>query len=514
MRHSMFAMASFFLGCLLLSSASIAVGQPQPDSPAVADDLLRSQRSARATMEKFRTSPDDAQAAECLDFSRLDSPPSEPVKAVYVRKLKRVVVRLGTVDVGAISNDPEAQPYRFPPDSDEQPIVIARGSDGVWRFTAATVGRIDALFARPESIWHLSIGGIEIWRIVVLFSSLLVAFIVGRIVRAVLAKSAGKAEQTDRQLTAVALTSLARVVVLAMFVVGFRVGVTTLDLAVNVKGFFDTLTNILFAIAIGYGAYCLVDVIAVWLRGLSEKTASKLDDMLVPLVCKSLRGTIIILVLVQIATELSDKPVTSLIAGLGVGGLAIGFAAQDSIKNIFGSVMIFGDRPFELGDRIVVDGHDGPVETVGFRSTRIRTLDGHLVTIPNGELANKTIQNIGKRPHIRRIMNVTITYDTPPDKVDQAVEIIKEILEDHEGMRPDLPPRVFFNDFNDVSLNIFVIYWYHPPDYWSFCAFNERVNSQLLRRYNEEGIEFAFPTQTLFLAADPNRPLTSPGSSA
>ena len=288
---------------------------------------------------------------------------------------------------------------------------------------------------------------------------------------------------------------------------------TTLQLTGDVEVFFETLTNVLFAIAVGYGAYCLVDVIAVWLRGLSEKTASKLDDMLVPLVCKSLRGTIIILVLVQIATELSDKPVTSLIAGLGVGGLAIGFAAQDSIKNIFGSVMIFGDRPFELGDRIVVDGHDGPVESVGFRSTRIRTLDGHLVTIPNGELANKTIQNIGKRPHIRRIMNVTITYDTPPEKVDRAVEIIKEILENHEGMRPDLPPRVFFNDFNDVSLNIFVIYWYHPPDYWGFCAFNERVNSQLLRRYNEEGIEFAFPTQTLFLAADPNRPLTSQGGS-
>lgn len=140
--------------------------------------------------------------------------------------------------------------------------------------------------------------------------------------------------------------------------------------------------------------------------------------------------------------------------------------------------------------------------------TRIRTLDGHLVTIPNGELANKTIQNIGKRPYIRRIMNITITYDTPPEKVRRAVEIVKEILADHEGMKPEMPPRVFFNDFNDASLNIFAIYWYHPPDWWAFCAFGERVNHELLQRFNDEKIDFAFPTQTLHLAGDPNRPLT------
>jgi len=162
--------------------------------------------------------------------------------------------------------------------------------------------------------------------------------------------------------------------------------------------------------------------------------------------------------------------------------------------------MIFADRPFDVGDRVVVDGHDGPVEHVGLRSTRIRTLEGHLVTVPNGELANKTIHNIGKRPYIRKIMNVTITYDTPPEKVERAVEILREIFDQHEGMDENFPPRVYFNDFNADSLNIIVIFWYHPPAYWDFLDFCERVNLEIFRRYNAEGIDFAFPTQTLFLA--------------
>jgi MscS family membrane protein len=166
------------------------------------------------------------------------------------------------------------------------------------------------------------------------------------------------------------------------------------------------------------------------------------------------------------------------------------------------------DKPFEMGDRIIVDGHDGPVAEVGLRSTKIRTLEGHLVTVPNGELANKAIQNIGKRPYIRRIVDLTITYDTPSEKIDLALEIVKEILDDHEGMDDEFPPRVFFNKFNAASLNIMAIYWYHPPNYWDFLTFSEKFNKEVLYRFNEEGIDFAFPTQTLYLAGDPSRPLS------
>ncbi len=105
---------------------------------------------------------------------------------------------------------------------------------------------------------------------------------------------------------------------------------------------------------------------------------------------------------------------------LGIGSLAIALAAQDTLKHFIGSFVIAGDKPFEIGDRVVVDGHDGPVESIGLRSTCIRTLEGHLVTIPNGELANRTIQNIGKRPYIRRLANVTVPTTQPPKKSRKA----------------------------------------------------------------------------------------------
>ena len=128
------------------------------------------------------------------------------------------------------------------------------------------------------------------------------------------------------------------------------------------------------------------------------------------------------------------------------------------------------------------------------------------------ELANKTIQNIGQRPCIRRVFNIGVTYDTPPDKVQQAIAIIKELLENHEGMKPDFPPRVYFDGFKDFSLNILAIYWYHPPEYWDYMAFSEKLNLEILRRFNEAGIAFAFPTQTLHIAGDGAGPV--PGESA
>jgi MscS family membrane protein len=165
------------------------------------------------------------------------------------------------------------------------------------------------------------------------------------------------------------------------------------------------------------------------------------------------------------------------------------------------------DKPFLVGDRVVVDGVDGPVEDIGFRSTRIRTLTGHLVAVPNEKMASINIENIGRRPSIRRLTNITITYDTPPEKVERALAIIREVLNNHEGMDPEFPPRVYFDEFNDASLNIVMIYWYFPPNYWDFLAFSERVNLKIMRAFEAEGIEFAFPTTTTYLAQDDRRPL-------
>ncbi len=361
-----------------------------------------------------------------------------------------------------------------------------------------------------EQLTETAIAGIDIWRILALFMAILIAFVAGQVTRYFLRRTAAHLDERKPSILAVGLRAIERSIGPVLLVAGLRVGFFFLILPETVAGLAETLVSILFVLAIAYVVYCFVDVVDHWLTAFSQKTESKLDDMLAPVVRKSLRVTIVILAFVQVATILSDKPLTSIIAGLGVGGLALALAAQDTIKNFFGSLMLFVDKPFEMGDRIVVGGVDGSVEEVGLRSTRIRNPEGHLVTIPNGELAHEKIQNISKRPYLKRVANIGVTYDTPPQKVERAVEILKDLLENHEGMTADFPPRVVFNEFLDAALNILVIYWYSPPNHWDFMAFNQRINLEILRRFNDEGIEFAFPTQTLYLAGDPNRPLERP----
>jgi MscS family membrane protein len=365
------------------------------------------------------------------------------------------------------------------------PQVVQRQLPGGWKW-----------------LTELTVAGNEAWRVIALFVAILLALIAGRVLRFFLNAAAARFQARGRNLVAATLCALARSAVFVLLVIGLTAGLEFLSLHPTVAAISSVITSILATTAIGYMAYCLAGVIDQWLRDVSEKTPSKLDDMLVPLVRKSLRATIVILVLVQIATILSDKPVTSIIAGLGVGGLAVGLAAQDTIKNVFGSMMIFSDRPFEMGDQITVDGHEGFVEVVGFRSTRFRTLDGHLVTIPNGELANKTIVNISKRGNLVRRLNLALAYDLPPEKIQRALEIVKEILTDHEGLSPRLPPRIFFNDFTPTALNLLIIYWYHPPDWVKFSAFNERFNLEIVRRFRHDDISLAYPTQTVRLLSD------------
>jgi len=261
------------------------------------------------------------------------------------------------------------------------------------------------------------------------------------------------------------------------------------------------------AMAVIWFIFNLVSIVDARLVKWAAKSESSIDDLLVPLVGKTLRVFIIVIGGILVLQNLTGVEIGPLVASLGIGGLAVALAARDSIANFFGTLTILFDKPFQIGHRVVIDGNDGVVESVGFRSTRIRMLTGHLLTIPNEKIVNSFVENIGLRKKIRWLTNITITYDTPPHKVERAVTILKEILENHEGMHEDFPPRVYFNGFNDWSLNILVIAWYHPPNYWDMQAWLQRTCLEILRRFNEEGIEFAFPSRTVYMANDEKRQL-------
>jgi len=259
------------------------------------------------------------------------------------------------------------------------------------------------------------------------------------------------------------------------------------------------------AIALAYGLFRLVDVIEYYLDRWAAKTETKLDDMLVPVIRKSLRITIAIIATLFIAeTILGAGQIKTILLSAGVGGIAIALAAKDTIANFFGSITIFADRPFQIDELVKIGEHFGPVENVGFRSTRVRTLQGHLVTIPNSVIANSIVENVGKRPFIRRTSNITITYGSGHTKAKRAVEIIKEVLANVPEVNtdPERPPRVYFNKFNDWSLNIYMSYWVKPADYWLYHEVNQRVNLEIMKRFEAEQIEFAFPSQTLYVKKD------------
>lgn len=358
------------------------------------------------------------------------------------------------------------------------------------------------------------IRGNAAWRFGSVLVIILATLTVGRVVQYIINGYAARIEQkTGTNALVLLLRALAKPAYVAIFAVGFFLCKSSLyfndadGIRTSIATGWSTLTKVLAAVAVAYALYRLVDVVEHYLNKLVSKTETKLDDMLVPVVRKSLRITIAIVAALFIAEAvLGEGQVKTLLLSAGVGGIAIALAAKDTIANFFGSVTIFADRPFQINELVKIDGHYGSVEEVGFRSSRIRTLQGHLVTIPNNTIANTAVENVGQRPFIRRTSNITITYDSGPKKTQRAVEIIKEVLSKVPEVNSDSErrPRVYFSDFNDWALNIYMSYWVKPPDYWLYQEVNERVNFEIMKRFEAEGIEFAFPSRTLYLKKDDN----------
>jgi len=362
--------------------------------------------------------------------------------------------------------------------------------------------------------------GNKLWQWLALLGILLLSFGVGKVVSFVLQRQGQRiGAAAHLRLLGMLLRSLSGPAGMLILAGGLYLAATVMNLtyvtqetttdgevvsvAHDLTGKWIDICKAVAVLAAGWFVYRLVDIVEFFLLRWTSRTETLLDDQLVPVIRKALRVFVVIVVLLFIAQNIFKWNVGALVAGLGIGGLAFALAAKDALSNLFGSVTIFADRPFQMGDRMVIAGHDGFVEEVGFRSTRLRTLMGHQVVIPNATVASETVENIGRRPYIKRVLNVTVTYDTPPEKVQRGVEIIREMLEARKEHFPeDLPPRVYFDDYNAASLNIVVYYWFTPPDWWEYLAFNHDFNMALLERFNAEGIEFAFPTQTLYLKQD------------
>lgn len=371
------------------------------------------------------------------------------------------------------------------------PLISAKTSTNL---LSATLSKVDFL-RRPDPLFEQ-----PLWKYLASLIYIVLAFYIAKlldfIINGWLKRWAAKTETKYDDLLLELLRGPVKVVA---FVIFLHIGLGVFDWPMRVQTGLSHVLLVVVACSVTYVALKVVDlVLGLWREKITSPEDKLFNEHLFPLVSKVIKAALIIVAALLTAENLHIE-ITSLLAGLSVGGLALGLAAQDTVANLFGAVAIFLDKPFHIGDRIRLENVDGTVEGIGLRSTRVRSLDGHHVTIPNKTMGNTIITNITRRPNIKTEMNLGITYDTPAEKVKRALQIIEEVFR-ADPQTVDL--IVSFNKFADSALNIFVVHWWNGRDVKKHFAAMQNLNLTLKERFDAEGISFAFPSQTLYLKPD------------
>ena len=460
-------------------------------------------------------------AAEYLDLRNLPHGLKKTDGPMLAKKLKIVLDRTLWVDLDLVSEHPKGHLNDGLPAYRDSLGKIKAGKktisillqhvprkDGVliWKFSNRTVGSVPLLYEYQgyspleeylEGVFpDIQVFGWHTWQwasyCVLIILSFLLAFLPTLILSIFLKRS----KTEFREECARYISGPVRIIFWILF---SRASIELLGPSDQIRALHHA--GILLYFIATWAMVRLIDLGGFWFAELLKRKERHATQVLLKPI-KTVFKVIIIFTGLLLWLDNLGVQVSTLLASLGIGGLAFALAAQDMLKNLLGSVMILIDRPYEIGQRILVKGHDGIVEEIGLRSTKIRLLNGHQATIPNEEMAKVDIENIGRRPHIRRTANIAIPLNTPVEKITRAVEIIKQNLEDHECMHASFPPRVYFNEFNRDSVNIQIFFWYRSSDYWAFQAFNERLNLKIMQDFEAEGIKFALPSYSAYPAGE------------
>ncbi len=262
----------------------------------------------------------------------------------------------------------------------------------------------------------------------------------------------------------------------------------------------DQVFRIATILVIVWTAFKLIDALAILMGEMADRTDSRLDDQVVPLLRKSFKVFLGVLAFILVAQNLGYS-VSGLLAGLGIGGLAVAMAAKDTLANFFGSLMILIDQPFHRGDWVTFPGGDGVVEEIGLRSTRIRTFAKTVVSVPNQALANATVENHSLMPKRRIKFTLGITYDSSVDQVRALVQKIEDYLRGN----PDIDQEfmlVKFTEFGPSSLDLFIYCFTASTDWTKHLSVKQEVNLTIMKMVEDMGLSIAFPTQTVHLVKD------------
>jgi MscS family membrane protein len=338
-----------------------------------------------------------------------------------------------------------------------------------------------------------------VWPWLIFSASLLAGIVAGWLVGCVLRRTARHLESRSRPSRARIALDLIGPASLAIFTFGFQIGAIHLEIDTTLRSYVSKTAALLYLVAAFWYAYNLVNVLDLVVRKIGRYSDSALDQQMVLLISRTLRVCVIALGTLTIAKSVFDRDITAWLAGLGIAGLAVSLAAQDSLKNLFGSITLLFDRSFRIGDRVITCGYDGTIEDIGFRSTKIRTTIGHLVTIPNSSLANCVIENVSRRPAVRNVVTLTLPGNTPCEKVRGVLMALRGIFEDAALGNPIREtghlPEVRLEEIQVESLKVTVTYWYAPAADPSasliakdYATYVEQINLRILDELQRAGI--------------------------
>lgn len=334
-----------------------------------------------------------------------------------------------------------------------------------------------------------------LWQYLAFFIFLIIAYFVTKLLSAILFSFAKKwLPSADNSLGKRVLSLMCRPARLIIFVTFLYIGLELYKWPTWVADILYKLFKLSVALSATYAFAKLVDIIFLTWR---EKTHGDktFSEQVIPLLNSAVKYVVVFIGILTMASNLGVD-ITSILTLGSVGALAVSLAAQDLLSNIFGGIAILMDKPFVIGDVVKVESRYGTVETIGLRSTRIRTFDGFLVTIPNKSMANSTIDNVTSRPTIKTEINVGVTYDTTTEQLRKALDIANNVYANHPNTKDTV---VSFNKFGDFALNIQIVHWHIPAAWAVYVKDIEEMNLELKKRYDSEGIGFAFPTQTVYL---------------
>lgn len=357
-----------------------------------------------------------------------------------------------------------------------------------------------------ESILSIAVAGIPVKLLILSFVILFMTFFVRRyLVKRTLGYLHEFTKKTDNVWDEALVAAIKPPLSLGVLIVGVWLALKVLPLPTkpfDMAAFVHQSGRIVVLLIFMWLVIRLINALGKAMHLKAADPAHWLDTSLVPLIVLALKTLIWITIFVVVAQNLGYS-VSGLVASLGIGGVAVALAAQDTLANLFGSVMIMVDKPFRIGDWIKSNEFEGTVEEIGFRSTKIRTFAKTVQVVPNNKIANMMIENMDRRKddriNVRRVkMTIGLEYKANADQMEAAVEAIKEILRTSENVDQGFY-LVHFNEFGDSSLNIFVYFFAATTDWERYLDTRQEVNLKIMRTLEKLGLSIAFPTRTLYL---------------